>query len=1025
MSRGSASALNTSTSIGTNTSLLAAVLEHATRRPESLAVRAPDGDADYAGLVARALALAEALKGQGVGRGDRVVVALPPGREAIASALAAFLLAAAYVPVDPDQPPARIRQLIEGCGASAVLGPGSGGFDPADLAGTWSCAPGSVPSAPSALSALVLPRWVADPAPDDVAYVVHTSGSTGSPKAIQVEHRSILNMLAEVDRRAPASAGHVGSWWTSPGFDVAMWECWGPLTAGGSVAVLPAGRRLEADRFVAFLHEQGVAGAYVPPSFLPVLADALEGAVACCANLERLLVGVEPIPLGLVQRIVRSRPGLVVLNGYGPAETTVCCTLYPVPACGGSPSERTPIGTPIGGNRAYLVDESGKPTAAATGELVIAGVGVARGYLHSAGGGFLTADDGSGDRAYRTGDLVRIRPDGELVFLGRVDRQLKVRGHRVEPAEVEAAVRDVAPVREVAVGRRRVAGVGDALAAYVVLDSGTVLTPQEIRSRLAARLPYYAVPSVVLVLDTLPQTRHGKVDYERLASWETVPAGPTAEGEAVSPELFEDTFAAMVARAWRAELPGPLEPDRGFIESGGASLAAARLAAALRRESRREVSAADVLRSDSPGELAGILRLAPPAVEPTDRHDRGRTRARLGMHEEAMWFHDRLHEGQDVYLETLCFRLPARGIDAERLARAVRLAAADHPVFGAAIDEQADGPHLVLGAHHVELEAMPESETIGALISGAIRMPEGPLCRCLVVGRPDGTSLLVLLWHHLVVDSWSARLFLRDVQGHYDDPAYLAPRAEMTICDLILDRQRRATAPATREALAAAVAEIAPALEAVPGRPTGSADDRFGTVDVTMDEAEVDQLDRTARRSGATFAVLLISAYEHALCEVFGADAVPVAIAVDDRPFPGSEQVAGCLVDTVLHLGRRDGNATSLAAAFDPARRFPLPALVSRLRAVTGRPLFDFPTCYFGLDEEYRLSLDGLACPPVDIRRPSGRFGVTLLLRRQEGRVEGRLHHRYWALTPERADTLIDRFLSAVTELTHPHRRQE
>jgi hypothetical protein len=160
---------------------------------------------------------------------------------------------------------------------------------------------------------------------------------------------------------------------------------------------------------------------------------------------------------------------------------------------------------------------------------------------------------------------------------------------------------------------------------------------------------------------------------------------------------------------------------------------------------------------------------------------------------------------------------------------------------------------------------------------------------------------------------------------------------------------------------------------------------------------------------------------------VFDAEAVPVAVAVDDRPLPWSHEVAGCLVDTVLHLGRRHAgrspqdalrdSARAMAAAFDPAARLALPSLVAGLRAATGRPLFDFPTCYLGIDEEYRLSLGGQTCPPVDIRRHSGRFGVTLLLRREQGRIEGRLHHRRWALTPERARALTDRFLGAAAEI--------
>jgi len=1008
------------------TSLLDAFLEQARRHPCRPAITAPDGEADYAALARRATALATELRARGVGRGDRVVVALPPGREAVASALAAFLLAAAYVAVDPDQPPARLRRLIEGCDPAAVLGAGPTAVDPATLGGPWPAPGGPLP---------VLPEPGERPGPEDVAYVVHTSGSTGAPKALQVEHRSILNLLAEVDRRASLTAGATGSWWTSPGFDVAMWECWAPLTAGGRVAVVPASRRLEADRLLSFLHESDVRSAYLPPSHLPALAAALERDRQLCARLERLLVGVEPIPLGLVQRIARSRPGLVVINGYGPAETTVCCTLHVVPATGGHPGERTPIGRPIGGNRAYLVDADGHLTSGPTGELVIVGTGVARGYLRPDGrdfGGFFTADDGSGERGYRTGDLVRLRPDGDFEFIGRVDRQLKVRGHRVEPAEVEAAIRAVATVREVVVAGRHVPGTGDALAAYLVPAHGARLDPARLRAGLAGRLPYHAVPAVVLVLDEIPQTQNGKTDHALLAALEAT-AAPARAPEAVT----ADPLASLVLQAWHDELP---TSECSFVEAGGASLAAARVAALLRRTSGREISAVEVLRAASPAALTTLLRGAPPL---TDLGTRGRTEAPLGLREQALWFHDRLNHGQDLYLEALCFHLPAQLAEGPRLERALRLASADHPAFGAAVEDHEDGPRLVLGRHTLVPEAVPdlvvrhgeESETLGALITGAVRLADGPLFRCLLAAHEDGGVLLVLLWHHLVVDSWSGRLFLRDLQGHFDDPDHREPRPTTAICDLVLDRDRDAHSPAATEALRAAVDRLTPALDAAPHRSTTRGDDRFGAVDITLDAVLCERLDQAARRAGTTTAAALVTAYQAALCEEFTAEAVPVAMAVDDRWLPGSEQVAGCLVDTVLLPGRRRGHdpeqdlragSAELAAALRPSARLPLPTLVAALRRTSGRPLFDFPACYFGFDDESRLQLAGMTCPQVDIRPNSGRFGVTLLLSRSGDHITGRLHHRYWALTPDAANSLGDRFLAHLTHLTHlahPYRR--
>ncbi|GAA0674475.1 hypothetical protein GCM10010193_29260 [Kitasatospora atroaurantiaca] len=992
--------------------LVRPILAAARRNPGLPAVTAPDGTADYCALAARVDLLAREFADRGVGPGSRVGLVLTPGREAVAAALAAMSLGAAYVPLDPQQPAERLRTILANCSPGAVVaeaGPAAGlpgALVPGVAVGPWRQDRTATVSEPAVRA-------------DDVAYVVHTSGSTGVPKAVQVEHGGVVNLLRDLDRRAPVPTAFTGSWWTNPSFDVAAWEVWAPLTRGGHLVVVPQENRLEAPRFADHLHRHGVQSAYVPPALLPEFCALLRADRQYCAGLVRLLVGVEPIALGLLQSLCRARPGLMVVNGYGPAETTICCTLHTVSATGGEPHERTPIGTPVAGNRVLLLDERGRVSATGTGELLVVGAGVARGYLHADGAsatGFVTAPDGSGERAYRTGDRVTTRPDGELVFVERVDRQLKINGHRIEPGEVETAIRQSARVREVVVGRRELPGAGAALVAYVVPEAGGRWDDRALRAGLGLLLPSYAVPQVILPLPALPQTRHGKTDHAALAA---LPL-PAAPAEAV--ELAAGT-AAVVARAWQAELRHPVLLTAGFAEAGGTSLGAVRVAAALRLGTGRQVWAADVMRAGGIRHLAELLDAAPPARPGAGA---GAGTAPLGTTEQGMWFQDKVHAGRGMYAEALCFELPP-GVEAERLAKAVAAVCDAHPVLSAAVREQPDGPWMDLSGARPALEEreLGEAPDLAELVRRSVDVTAGPLFRPLLCRTPDGQRLLLLVWHHLATDGWSARILLADLARCYDS-SVPPDRAGRTICDLMAERTGFLTRPGLPDRVrrAAALLEGTVTPESAVGAGTGL---RTGTLAVSLDPTTTAQLSAVAASAGVTPAVVLLAAYEQALCDVLGRSDFPLGVAVTDRAWLDAERTAGCLVDTAVLRGvRRDLTADTalrtLADGLDdltrPEHRVPLPALVAEVRRAARLRHADFPSCYFSLDEEPELRLGGVRCTPVPVARTGGRFDATLSLRVGPDGVRGHLEHRWRLLTDTAAQQLHGRLLHHLAVLT-------
>ncbi|MEU4782928.1 AMP-binding protein, partial [Micromonospora sp. NPDC023633] len=708
--------------------------------------------------------------------------------------------------------------------------------------------------------------------PSDVAYVVHTSGSTGTPKAVQVEHGNLVNLLADLDDRAPVPDGHTGTWWTRPSFDVAVWECFAPLVRGGTVRVVPEAARHDGAALAGFLDAAGAGSAYVPPAFLPELRALLRAEPGALAGLRRLLVGVEPIPRPLLQDIARSRPALTVVNAYGPAEATVCCALYVVPRDGAVAGERAPIGTAVRGTRLLLRQPDGSCRPTGTGELVVSGAAVARGYLRDPGGepAFDTAADGT--RTYRTGDLARTLPDGNLLFLGRVDRQVKLRGFRIEPAEVESVLRLLPGVRDVVVGARRWDGLGDVLVAYVAAEPGAGLTERAVRDHARDRLPGYAVPAVVALLPRLPLTPHGKYDHDRLAALPLRPAGPTAgghptdpidAGRPVGPADGADSVhgvdpahsadpadgadpVGVVLDAWRRVLPaGEIRPGDAFLPLGGTSLAAARVAARLTERTGVPVTAADVLRAPDAAALADRLRAAtagpgvrvgpdagpagPGGVLGGPGGGVGARSAPLTPEQLGLWLHDELNPGTDLYVEPVWFSTTSP-VDRSRLAAALRRAVAAHPVFGAGL-RLVDGlPELVLDRHPptVEVADLADGPALDAAVRARARRPfdttTEPLLRCAVLGAGDRTDLL-LVWHHLAVDAWSLRLFLADLARCHDDPGWSPPPSATTPCDLNLRRSARVADAAVRDAVRATAARV---REMLPS--SGSMTCRAGTL---------------------------------------------------------------------------------------------------------------------------------------------------------------------------------------------------
>jgi len=536
--------------------------------PDAVAVRGPWGSLSYRELADRADGIAAELIRRGVRAGAEVVAVLA-GRtpNAVAAQWAVLFAGAAFLPLDPAHPPPRLRETLRRAGVRHCL------VERDHLARVGD-APGIVVLDDPATSAYGS-RAVAAVSSGDVAYVTYTSGSTGEPKGVEVTHRGIANWAHSARSWYRLGPGRAFCHHHTPAADLACIAFFGAHLSGAALVLVPG--ELDHLSIRRMLTESGADTVLLTPSLARVVVD-LDFAPT---PMRTVIFAGEQLDHRLVAGARRFfGPETVFVNSYGPAELTLVCTNYVLPR--DVPEISTgpvPIGRPSAGTSVYLLDAGRMPVEPGElGEMYIGGPQVARGYLNdpaATASRFLTLDDGS--RVYRTGDLATLRPDGELVFAGRVDDQIKIRGYRIEPEEVRLAVESHPLVRHAAVVAHRRGGAGsEVLAAFLVSEDD--IGAGELREFLGDRLPVHMIPTVVRRIDELPRNGNGKLDRAALRPEEDVGGSP-AVAVAGLPTLSE-----RVVSVWCAVLgvePSVLHRDSDFYEHGGDSLSAVRMLAGV------------------------------------------------------------------------------------------------------------------------------------------------------------------------------------------------------------------------------------------------------------------------------------------------------------------------------------------------------------------------------------------------------------------------------------------------------------
>ncbi|WP_432012871.1 non-ribosomal peptide synthetase [Streptomyces cucumeris] len=565
---------------------------HARSAPAATAVVDGDRRLTYADLDRRANRLAHALIARGV-RPDQVV-ALHTGRSAelVVGVLGVLKAGAGWLPLDPGQPPERLAAMVADARPALVL------TDQRDTPEDWHPLTavedeGGRDSAPG----VIVPS-------SHLAYVIYTSGSTGRPKGVAVTHGNVLNLFDQWLARFGATPGEATSAWSSIGFDASVHELLLPLVTGAEVHLVPEELRGDPAALMRWLGEHRVVQAFLPPAYIRWIDEDPAARLAGLA-LRQLLTGVESLSEAALHRMASALPGLRICFGYGPTETTLYSTAYLDPR----PVDRPcPIGRPLPGTRLYLLDERMRPVPpGVVGEVYIGGASVARGYLNQPE---LTAERFrsdpfvTGGRIYRTGDLARRLPDGNAEFVGRRDDQIKLRGFRIEPGEVEAALLALPEVREAAILVDRDPAGEPRLVAGIGRGEAPSRQPHEWRTALAERLPDYMIPAVFVELPALPLGRSGKLD--RTALLERARAAQPVQVNTTTPR---DHVEMALRGIWTRLLLHPgIGISDNFFDVGGTSISAIKMAHAIGEEFGETLPIREVIRHPTIEALAGRLR---------------------------------------------------------------------------------------------------------------------------------------------------------------------------------------------------------------------------------------------------------------------------------------------------------------------------------------------------------------------------------------------------------------------------------
>ncbi|HWX00232.1 non-ribosomal peptide synthetase [Collimonas sp.] len=993
----------------------------AERTPQAVAVQFGAAQLSYAELNRQANQLAHYLRELGVQPDQRVAICAERSPAMVVALLAVLKAGAAYVPLDPAYPADRLAYMLNDSAPRVVL-------TQTGIEGGWQQVRASIgPDLP--LLDLQAPSWSGYPehnpdsshlTPSSLAYVIYTSGSTGKPKGVMNEHRGVVNRMLWMQQAYGLGQQDVVLQKTPFSFDVSVWEFFWPLMTGAKLVLAKPDGHKDPAYLSGLIRAAGVTTLHFVPSMLQVFAAHDEA--AACTSIVRVMCSGEALPAALVDSFHALLPRAQLHNLYGPTEAAVDVTSWT--SIAGENRSAIPIGKPIANTSIHILDARGEPVPlGVAGELHIGGVQVARGYLNQpqlSEQRFIANpfSQEPGARLYKTGDLARWQADGNLLYLGRNDFQVKLRGFRIELGEIEVQLAAHAAIREAVVIAREDSPGDKRLVAYLVTSEE--VDAETIRAYLSVNLPDYMVPAAYVTLAALPLTANGKLDRSSLPAPD---GGAYAANSYAEPQgAAEVVLAAIWSELLKIERVGRHD---NFFSLGGHSLLAVQMISRLRQAFGVEVALSTVFMHPFLADFAAGLSGSDTSVRPAIPATRGEEREQLSFAQQRLWFLEQMGEVRQAYhvplglqlngeldrvaliqaLERLVFRheaLRTSFVSAPGQGALQRVAAADISHF-----------HLLEHdlRHHPERDAERE-RLIAEEAAAPFDLARGPLIRGRLLQETRTRHTLLITLHHIVSDGWSIAVLLDEIsalygayrQGEHDPlppltvqyPDYAAWQRRW-MSGAVLEQQTAYW----KENLAGA-----PTLLELPtdySRPLQQ-DYAGAQVATVLDAALTKKLKALGQRHGSTLHMTLLSSWALLLGRLAGQDDVVIGTPTANRSQREVEGLIGFFVNTLALRIRLPEQAT-VGALLEQVKRqslaaqqhqeLPFEQVVEHthpVRSMAHSPLFQVMFAWQNAPQG-RLQLPGLELTPLPFKQITAKFDLTLSLEESGDEIAGVLEY--------------------------------
>lgn len=955
--------------------------------------------------------------------------------EAIIGMLGVLKAGCAYVPIIPDYPKDRIDYILNEIQAPLLL------FESAtaEQSKHFGLPAINISDMPEEAAPALLPEVT----PEHLAYVLYTSGSTGQPKGVMIEHQCVDNQICGFQEYAPLPAGFNGLSLSPFVFDASVWEIYLPLFFGGTLFLIDTHFVVELDAFIDFLAEQTIHSCYLPASLLPPLTQQL--AKRPPLPLRRVLTGAEPIKQRVWDQFEQSIPDLELVNIYGPTETTVGATYYKSGA-DTPPDGRVPIGKPVAGYTLYLVNEHNEYCAPGeVGEIWVAGPGVGRGYVNPTpeNKGRYTTDPfhPDGGRLYKTGDLAHYLPDGNLEFDRRKDQQVKVRGHRIELGEVEAVMEQIPDLLEAVAITREEANGNNLLIGYFRKAKNAHIGVQDIRNGMGKKVPAYMVPTQIIELEDFPRTPNGKIDRRNL------PVGPVNQARTLEQPVAPTEKALL--KIWQEVLStSQIGATDSFFDLGGHSLLALQLMANIREHLGYDLTLQELYENPTIRDLAGQLDRSGRQnnVLPKVAKSSSQAISQLSSAQKRLWFIEQAAQDSNAY--NIPFEFILKGALAPRLLeQAFNLIVqrhnilrcyfmADHGVPELHIAPNAQVPLQQLDIRQEANQEKVVQEWSAHFASFAFDLQRAPLARLGLLRLTDNQWHLFFCIHHIISDASSIDLLMKEWGQLYEELLNdRAPKPSLNgfqYTDYIRWQQQLLQGSHLEPQLSywAKALEGAPSFLPLPAdfkRPEASSFEG-GTVVRYLPADQYAGLKEQARRMGVSLSTLTFTGFAALLQQYSGQNDLVVGVPVANRSQKAFETMQGFFINMLpVHLQVENTmpmaglvqqvHQRMVAALSHQDAPFDLILQQAKVQRTPGinplfQVMFNFQNAFDGAFE-----LSGMEVVPLGYHNEVAQFDLTLFISEDQGRMKCSFEYNAQLFRQARMECMADHFLNSLQQL--------